>query len=120
MISKTPTQVASHAQKYFIRKQLCSNSKDTRRRPSIHDITTDNLTDASLPSSENNPDCTRNNCNDSSSIKPFPELKPEPGIVSGPRLQEKDLGLAAFGEFGMKLASGPLFSVQSNRYRIYG
>ncbi|XP_078448567.1 duplicated homeodomain-like superfamily protein [Wolffia australiana] len=37
VISRTPTQVASHAQKYFIR--LNSMNKD-RRRSSIHDITT--------------------------------------------------------------------------------
>ncbi|KAG8651437.1 hypothetical protein MANES_07G125100v8 [Manihot esculenta] len=43
VVSKTPTQVASHAQKYFIRQQL-SGMKD-KRRPSIHDITTVNLTD---------------------------------------------------------------------------
>ncbi|KAJ3675245.1 hypothetical protein LUZ60_004287 [Juncus effusus] len=36
--SRTPTQVASHAQKYFIR--LNSMNRD-RRRSSIHDITTD-------------------------------------------------------------------------------
>ncbi|CAN0837830.1 Transcription factor DIVARICATA [Linum grandiflorum] len=47
VVSKTPTQVASHAQKYFIRQQL-SGVKD-KRRPSIHDITTLNL--SSLDSS---------------------------------------------------------------------
>uniref|UniRef100_A0A2P2N0P0 Transcription factor DIVARICATA-like n=1 Tax=Rhizophora mucronata TaxID=61149 RepID=A0A2P2N0P0_RHIMU len=41
VVSKTPTQVASHAQKYFIRQQL-SGVKD-KRRPSIHDITTVSL-----------------------------------------------------------------------------
>ncbi|KAK2637307.1 hypothetical protein Ddye_032099 [Dipteronia dyeriana] len=44
VISKTPTQVASHAQKYYIRQ--VSGGKD-KRRPSIHDITTGNLTDTS-------------------------------------------------------------------------
>lgn len=39
VISRTPTQVASHAQKYFIR--LNSLNKD-RRRSSIHDITSVN------------------------------------------------------------------------------
>ncbi|XP_074366732.1 transcription factor DIVARICATA-like [Apium graveolens] len=41
--SRTPTQVASHAQKYFIRQ--LSGGKD-KRRSSIHDITTVNLIDA--------------------------------------------------------------------------
>ncbi|RZC90846.1 hypothetical protein C5167_028676 [Papaver somniferum] len=39
VISRTPTQVASHAQKYFIRQ--LSGGKD-KRRSSIHDITTVN------------------------------------------------------------------------------
>lgn len=49
--SKTPTQVASHAQKYY-QRQL-SGAKD-KRRPSIHDITTVNLLNANLsrPSSD--------------------------------------------------------------------
>lgn len=42
MLTRTPTQVASHAQKYFIRQ--LSGGKD-KRRASIHDITTVNLTD---------------------------------------------------------------------------
>ncbi|CAK9139369.1 unnamed protein product [Ilex paraguariensis] len=40
VVSKTPTQVASHAQKYF-RRQNSSTPLD-RRRPSIHDIQTVN------------------------------------------------------------------------------
>eukprot|EP00218_Dolichomastix_sp_CCMP3274_P011496 CAMPEP_0170134236 /NCGR_PEP_ID=MMETSP0033_2-20121228/1776_1 /TAXON_ID=195969 /ORGANISM="Dolichomastix tenuilepis, Strain CCMP3274" /LENGTH=215 /DNA_ID=CAMNT_0010369781 /DNA_START=111 /DNA_END=758 /DNA_ORIENTATION=+ len=36
VISRTPTQVASHAQKYFIR--LNTGSKKDKRRSSIHDI----------------------------------------------------------------------------------
>ncbi|CAH8360509.1 unnamed protein product [Eruca vesicaria subsp. sativa] len=42
VITRTPTQVASHAQKYFIRQH--SGGKD-KRRASIHDITTVNLED---------------------------------------------------------------------------
>ncbi|KAI5408790.1 transcription factor DIVARICATA [Lathyrus oleraceus] len=52
VITRTPTQVASHAQKYFIRQ--LSGGKD-KRRASIHDITTVNLTETSKasPTSEN-------------------------------------------------------------------
>ncbi|CAH8360699.1 unnamed protein product [Eruca vesicaria subsp. sativa] len=45
VVSKTPTQVASHAQKYY-QRQL-SGGKD-KRRPSIHDTTTVNLLNANL------------------------------------------------------------------------
>nr|GEX48858.1 transcription factor DIVARICATA [Tanacetum cinerariifolium] len=40
VVTRTPTQVASHAQKYFIRQ--LSGGKD-KRRASIHDITTVNI-----------------------------------------------------------------------------
>ncbi|KAM1307478.1 hypothetical protein ACFX2H_009725 [Malus domestica] len=50
--TRTPTQVASHAQKYFIRQ--LTGGKD-KRRSSIHDITTVNLLDVK-PSS---PDSTK-------------------------------------------------------------
>ncbi|XP_027153845.1 transcription factor SRM1 [Coffea eugenioides] len=46
VVTRTPTQVASHAQKYFIR--LNSMNKD-RRRSSIHDITSVNTGDVSVP-----------------------------------------------------------------------
>lgn len=46
VVTRTPTQVASHAQKYFIR--LNSMNKD-RRRSSIHDITSVNNGDVPLP-----------------------------------------------------------------------
>ncbi|KAJ6407768.1 hypothetical protein OIU84_011127 [Salix udensis] len=48
--TRTPTQVASHAQKYYIRQS--TGGKD-KRRSSIHDITTFNLPDAKSPSPEN-------------------------------------------------------------------
>ncbi|CDP14063.1 unnamed protein product [Coffea canephora] len=49
VISKTPTQVASHAQKYFLRQ--LSGGKD-KKRPSIHDITTVQLPNKT-PSEDN-------------------------------------------------------------------
>ncbi|KAH9316429.1 hypothetical protein KI387_025056 [Taxus chinensis] len=42
VVSRTPTQVASHAQKYFIR---CNSGHKDKRRSSIHDITSVNNTD---------------------------------------------------------------------------
>mmetsp|Transcript_6052 Transcript_6052/g.16808 ORF Transcript_6052/g.16808 Transcript_6052/m.16808 type:complete len:236 (-) Transcript_6052:49-756(-) len=39
VITRTPTQVASHAQKYFIRLNSNGSKKDNKRRSSIHDIT---------------------------------------------------------------------------------
>ncbi|KAI3721780.1 hypothetical protein L2E82_32798 [Cichorium intybus] len=38
VITRTPTQVASHAQKYFLRQKLSQQQK--KKRSSIHDITT--------------------------------------------------------------------------------
>ncbi|KAK7305833.1 hypothetical protein VNO77_43745 [Canavalia gladiata] len=56
VVTKTPTQVASHAQKYYIRQKL-SGGKDNRRRPSIHDITIVNLTETTptTPSDQEKP-----------------------------------------------------------------
>ncbi|EPS60538.1 hypothetical protein M569_14264, partial [Genlisea aurea] len=39
--TRTPTQVASHAQKYFLRQ---SNANRRRRRSSLFDITTESVT----------------------------------------------------------------------------
>lgn len=52
--SKTATQVASHAQKYFIRQQLSEGGKD-KRRPSIHDITTVDLAEITAASPKSPP-----------------------------------------------------------------
>nr|WQB68713.1 transcription factor DIVARICATA [Chrysanthemum x morifolium] len=50
VVTRTPTQVASHAQKYFIRQ--LSGGKD-KRRASIHDITTVNVNESQNPSPKN-------------------------------------------------------------------
>lgn len=50
VVTRTPTQVASHAQKYFIRQ--LSGGKD-KRRASIHDITTVNVNENQNPSPKN-------------------------------------------------------------------
>lgn len=45
MRTRTPTQVASHAQKYFLRLGLPRDKKE-KRRASIHDMTTESEVDA--------------------------------------------------------------------------
>ncbi|KAL9228686.1 hypothetical protein vseg_004239 [Gypsophila vaccaria] len=64
VVTRTPTQVASHAQKYFIRQ--LSGGKD-KRRASIHDITTVNLENEAL-SPETNSNSKRSNSPDHSTI----------------------------------------------------
>ncbi|KAH0887944.1 hypothetical protein Bca4012_000406 [Brassica carinata] len=62
VVTRTPTQVASHAQKYFIR--LNSMNKD-RRRSSIHDITSVGDADVSTPQG---PITGQNNNNGSTAV----------------------------------------------------
>ncbi|KAK8550752.1 hypothetical protein V6N13_119252 [Hibiscus sabdariffa] len=50
VITRTPTQVASHAQKYFLRH---SSVKKERKRSSIHDITTVDNSTVDVPAQEN-------------------------------------------------------------------
>ncbi|KAF8397928.1 hypothetical protein HHK36_016854 [Tetracentron sinense] len=50
VVSRTPTQVASHAQKYFLRM---NSEKKEKKRSSIHDITTAENTSTSQPSHQN-------------------------------------------------------------------
>uniref|UniRef100_A0A803L8W8 Uncharacterized protein n=1 Tax=Chenopodium quinoa TaxID=63459 RepID=A0A803L8W8_CHEQI len=65
--TRTPTQVASHAQKYFLRR---NNLNRRRRRSSLFDITTDSVvmsTNSSTTSSKSMVDFDLNQ-NDSSSL----------------------------------------------------
>ncbi|KAF5742506.1 transcription factor DIVARICATA [Tripterygium wilfordii] len=50
VVTRTPTQVASHAQKYFLRQ---SSVKKERKRSSIHDITTVDNSAVPQPADEN-------------------------------------------------------------------
>lgn len=68
VVSRTPTQVASHAQKYFIR--ISSGGSKEKRRSSIHDITTVNLPDTpSSPSQmQSNSSVDSNQHNEAASV----------------------------------------------------
>lgn len=68
--TRTPTQVASHAQKYFIRQ--LTGGKD-KRRSSIHDITTVNVPDSKSPS----PDIKRSSSPDQSAAIMQPMQQPK-------------------------------------------
>ncbi|XP_054798674.1 transcription factor DIVARICATA-like [Prosopis cineraria] len=75
VVTKTPTQVASHAQKYYIRQKLSSGGNN-KRRPSIHDITIVNLTESANPQ-DNMP----LQLNDQSSMF-SPNQKPNDGVFN--------------------------------------
>lgn len=114
VFSKTPTQVASHAQKYFIRQ--LSGGKD-KRRPSIHDITTGNLTDTTT-SSENNKPPTY----DQSSVLP-PQQKP----ISTPKVSldwinqphDQAAVMVFDSAHGNLLMSSP-YDIASNAFKVQG
>ncbi|CAL5192262.1 unnamed protein product [Lathyrus oleraceus] len=72
--TRTPTQVASHAQKYFIRQ--VSGGKD-KRRSSIHDITVVNLQETKSPSSEPSLDHSIKVANQQQNHKSFGMVKQE-------------------------------------------
>ncbi|XP_030493739.2 transcription factor MYB1R1 [Cannabis sativa] len=74
--SRTPTQVASHAQKYFLRR---TNHNRRRRRSSLFDITTDTVT--AIPMEEEQYHNQDNACHSLS--HPLPPLNPEPFNPSG-------------------------------------
>ncbi|KAK4277873.1 hypothetical protein QN277_015801 [Acacia crassicarpa] len=82
VVTKTPTQVASHAQKYYIRQKLSSGSGNNKRRPSIHDITVLNLTEPSTTTPQENTNNKPLQFNDQSPM--FSHQKPNDGVFFDP------------------------------------
>ncbi|KAI4385972.1 hypothetical protein MLD38_003953 [Melastoma candidum] len=110
VITKTPTQVASHAQKYFIRQ--LSVGKD-KRRASIHDITTVNIGETVSPLPDNrrhhpSPDCP-------SYAMPLDQPNPASG-TSSLWNQSKDRGRETFAE-GDMLFSPPSLGAGSRKIK---
>ncbi|OMO90512.1 hypothetical protein COLO4_19103 [Corchorus olitorius] len=106
---KTPTQVASHAQKYFIRQ--LSGGKD-KRRASIHDITTVNLNDTRTPS----PDNKGTSSPDQSSLL---SQQPNSGAMSRTHFQWNQPSLAFNSTQGNLLMSSP-YGVPSYGLKMQG
>ncbi|CAH9088304.1 unnamed protein product [Cuscuta europaea] len=86
VVTRTPTQVASHAQKYFIR--LNSMNKD-RRRASIHDITNANDGDAPvvpqvgpITTGHTNGTATSGKSNKQPALAPAPPPPPTLGVAA--------------------------------------
>ncbi|XP_057750863.1 transcription factor SRM1-like [Arachis stenosperma] len=98
VVTRTPTQVASHAQKYFIR--LNSMNKD-RRRSSIHDITSVNNGDVSAPQG---PITGQTNGSAGNSTGKSP--KQGPPTPTGP----PTVGLFGAPTIGQPIGGGPLVS----------
>ncbi|KAL1292221.1 hypothetical protein HN51_060676 [Arachis hypogaea] len=98
VVTRTPTQVASHAQKYFIR--LNSMNKD-RRRSSIHDITSVNNGEVSAPQG---PITGQTNGPPPNSAIKSPKQPPPPASTGVP-----GVGLYSAPTIGQPIA-GPLVS----------
>ncbi|KAK6135815.1 hypothetical protein DH2020_030423 [Rehmannia glutinosa] len=131
VISKTPTQVASHAQKYYLRQ--LSGGKD-KRRPSIHDITTLNLTADTSPTDQSKSNRLLITSMQNTSITPKKLLDSWNVIHNNNDDDDHDDGanLMAFDEsFAARCpddiasryivnigASGPGFQMQSQRFHV--
>ncbi|CAI9753904.1 unnamed protein product [Fraxinus pennsylvanica] len=83
--TRTPTQVASHAQKYFLR---WSNLNRRRRRSSLFDITTDSVTAMQIEESKSHQDRT------SQSVLQ---------LISLPRLESSNICGYPFAPFSMTI-----------------
>ncbi|KAK3006904.1 hypothetical protein RJ639_015609 [Escallonia herrerae] len=73
--TRTPTQVASHAQKYFLRR---SNLNRRRRRSSLFDITTDSVTAIPMEEDQSHQGNTTQRV-----LQPQPMPQPEISNISG-------------------------------------
>lgn len=114
VVTRTPTQVASHAQKYFNR--LNSGGKD-KRRASIHDITIANLADNNGSSSPSQPSA-HTSMQATTAVTPRGRSDPFSGVVDSEQRKEaaRVLSPSLYGNrfvqvpngtnpFGVKMAS---------------
>lgn len=93
VISKTPTQVASHAQKYYLRQ--LSREKE-RKRPSIHDITTVHLTNEEFLNNNNN---KKSMCEERSYMSPLQRSTSTTDVLIGCWNNSIGGDLMAFAQF---------------------
>ncbi|CAK7325207.1 unnamed protein product [Dovyalis caffra] len=83
VITRTPTQVASHAQKYFLRQ---TSAKRERKRASIHDITSVDNRAVAQPADDNwttPPGPPTDQCRPPGSVMKFPEPEPDNRFPAG-------------------------------------
>nr|UKB40116.1 MYB transcription factor [Staphisagria picta] len=112
VITRTPTQVASHAQKYFIRQH--SGGKD-KRRSSIHDITTVNCNEGK-PSPDNNRPRSPDQPNLlSQQSKAGHASKPQFGWI-----QPHNRANMNFGPTHGNLFMSPTYGIPSNEMKVLG
>ncbi|XP_073044493.1 transcription factor DIVARICATA-like [Primulina eburnea] len=117
--TRTPTQVASHAQKYFIRQ--LSGGKD-KRRSSIHDITTVNLQETNQSDSPGKDTCgsPENSTSTkqqqfSSGMNPGAMMRFQGAPSFGLNLQEHSIQMSKLPGIGLE-HHGTMFHMQSTRY----
>lgn len=118
--TRTPTQVASHAQKYFIRQ--LSGGKD-KRRSSIHDITTVNLQETNQSDSpgkdtSGSPENSTSTKHQqfSSGMNPGAMMRFQGAPSFGLNLQEHSMQMSKLRGIGLE-HHGTMFQMQSTRYR---
>lgn len=118
--TRTPTQVASHAQKYFIRQ--LSGGKD-KRRSSIHDITTVNLQETNQSDSPGKDTCgspedstSRKHQQFSSGMNPGAMMRFQGAPSFGLNLQGHSMQMSKLPGIGLE-HHGTMFQMQPTQYR---